>query len=115
MSMTESTAARRSNRRLTARRACHLIVRYRSARDWHPASVLDLSLRGCRLRVGEDLTRGGAVHVAFESPLRDGATTLEVEVPGAVIWSRREGLSYQAGIHFGEVPDGLEEILDVLA
>ena len=113
--MSESTAARRSNRRLTARRACHLIVKYRSAKEWHPASVLDLSLRGCRLRVGEDIARGSAVNVAFESPLRDGATTLEVEVPGNVIWSRREGLSYQAGIHFGEVPAGLDEILDVLA
>jgi len=113
--MNESTAARRSNRRLTARRACHLIVRYRSSRDWHPASVLDLSLKGCRLRVGEDLPRGSAIHVAFESPLRDGATTLEVEVLGTVIWSRREGLSHQAGIHFGEVPASLEEILEVLA
>ena len=65
--------------------------------------------------MGEDLTRGSAVHVAFESPLRDGATTLEVEVLGTLIWSRREGLSYQAGIHFGEIPASLEEILEVLA
>jgi PilZ domain-containing protein len=113
--MNESTGTRRSNRRLTARRACHLVVRYRSLKDWHPASVLDLSMKGCRLRVGEDLARGSAVRVAFESPLRDGATTLEVEVEGNVIWSRREGLSYQAGIHFGDVPMGLDDILEELA
>jgi hypothetical protein len=28
-----------------------------------------------------------------------------------VVWSRLEGLSYQAGIHFAAEPEGLRELL----
>lgn len=108
-------APTRTNRRLTARHACHLTVRYRLGRDWHPATAMDLSMRGCRLRLGEDLQRGAPVTVAFESPPSAGGQTLEVEVSGSVIWCRREGLSHQAGIHFTESPDSLEEILNAVA
>jgi hypothetical protein len=101
----------RSNRRLTARRACKLTVRYRSeqGQGWHPATAMDLSQKGCRLRLGEDLERGTDVSVAFETP--EGGEPIEVEIPGQIIWSRREGLSYQIGIHFAEVPEALSAIL----
>jgi PilZ domain len=100
----------RSNRRLTARRACKLTVKYRSGDGWHPATAMDLSHKGCRLRLGEDLARGGEVTVVFETPDTGGAG-LEVEIPGQVIWSRREGLSHQAGIHFADPPPALSTIL----
>jgi hypothetical protein len=100
----------RSNRRLTARRACKLTVKYRSGEGWHPATAMDLSHKGCRLRLGEDLARGGEVTVVFETPDASGAG-LEVEIPGQVIWSRREGLSHQAGIHFADPPPALSTIL----
>jgi hypothetical protein len=64
---------------------------------------MDLSLKGCRLRLGEDLPRGLTLAVAFETPEGKG-TPLEVEVTGQVIWSRREGLSHQVGIHFEDAP-----------
>jgi hypothetical protein len=108
------TSAPRTNRRLTARHACHLTVRYRLGPDWHPATAMDLSMRGCRVRLGEDLPREAAVVLAFESPPVDGRT-LEVEVAGTVIWSRREGLSFQAGVHFQNPPDQLERILNTVA
>jgi hypothetical protein len=108
-------APRRTNRRLSARRACRLNVRYRADSDWHPATAMDLSVQGCRLRVGEDLPRGGQLTVAFESLLGPGATSLEVEVPGTIMWSRREGLSFQAGIQFLQSPGGLQDILTALA
>lgn len=111
--MDDQPTTPRSNRRLTARRACKLTVRYRGTDDgWHPATAMDLSHKGCRLRLGEDLARGIAVTVVFETPEGDkGGAPLEVEVEGAVIWSRREGLSHQAGIHFGESPAALSAIL----
>jgi hypothetical protein len=112
MSETSST---RTNRRLTARHACHLTVRYRLDGDWHPATAMDLSMRGSRLRLGEDLPRETLVTVAFESPRGADGRTLEVEVAGSVIWSRREGLSFQAGIHFQDSPDALEQILNAVA
>lgn len=112
--MTEVSATR-SNRRLYARHACHFTVRYKVGKDWHPATAMDLSGRGCRLRLGEDLARNLPVKVAFESPPIEGGGTLEVEVAGHVIWSRREGLSYQAGIHFSETPDSLDRILSTVA
>jgi hypothetical protein len=104
----------RSNRRLTARHACQLTVRYRSDDDWHPATAMDLAANGCRLRLGEELARGTAVSVVFELPLRDGSKALTVEVPGTVIWSRIEGLSRQAGIQFPAPPDALQELIDSL-
>ena len=108
--MDDQPPAPRSNRRLTARRACKLTVRYKTGDGWHPATAMDLSHKGCRLRLGEDLERGGEVAVVFETPEGVG-TAVEVEVPGQVIWSRREGLSHQAGIHFENPPAALSTIL----
>lgn len=102
------------NRRVTARRACRLTVRYRVAADWHPATAMDLSTKGCRLRVGESLARGGRLSVLFEVPLRDGASVPAVEVPADVIWSRAEGLSHQVGLIFEGRPEGLEDVLAAL-
>jgi hypothetical protein len=113
--MTNATASGRSNRRLTARKACLLTVRYRYKTEWHPTTAMDLSPHGCRLRVGEDLPRGHEVTVAFEAPLKDGARATAVEVTGLVMWSRLEGLSYQAGLHFETVPDDLLDVLGALS
>jgi PilZ domain len=113
--MANETATSRSNRRLTARKACLLTVRYRYRDDWHPTTAMDLSPHGCRLRVGEDLPRGQEVTVAFEAPLKDGARVAAVEVNGLVMWSRLEGLSYQAGLHFETAPDDLLEVLGALS
>ena len=55
--MDNLTAQRRNNRRLLARHACTLTVQYRSELGWHPATAMDLSRNGCRLRVGEHLRR----------------------------------------------------------
>lgn len=103
------------NRRVTARRACRLTVRYRVADDWHPATAMDLSTRGCRLRVGESLARGRRLSVLFEVPLRNGASLPAVEVPADVIWSRAEGLSHQVGLVFAESRSALDEVLAALA
>lgn len=112
--MTNVVAPTQSNRRITSRRACLLVVRYKAESDWRPATAMDISPHGCRLRVGEDLPKGKKMTVAFEAPLRDGARAAAVEVPGSVQWSRLEGLSYQAGVHFAGSPDGLIEILEAL-
>ena len=42
---------------------------------------MDISPYWCRLRVGEDVPRGTAVAVAFETPIRDGSKAAQVEVP----------------------------------
>jgi hypothetical protein len=97
-------------RRSSTRRACVLQVRYRGAGAWHPATVVDLSTRGCRLRVGEDLPRSSAIRVAFTGPAHEGASA-EVEAAGTVMWCRLEGLSYQAGIHFSHERTELEQLL----
>jgi hypothetical protein len=76
---------------------------------------MDLSPHGCRLRVGEDLPRGQEVTVAFEAPLKDGARAAAVEVNGLVMWSRLEGLSYQAGLHFETASDDLLDVLGALS
>lgn len=112
--MANVAAPSRSNRRVTSRRACLLTVRYRAESDWRPATAMDLSPHGCRLRVGEDLSKRKTVTVLFEAPLRDGARAAAVEVPGSVTWCRIEGLSFQAGVHFAGCPDGLLELLAVL-
>jgi len=112
--MSDSAVPARTNRRLTARKACRLTVHYWSQDAWHPATAMDLSPNGCRLRLGEDLLRGSGVNVQFEAPLRDGAMALSVEVPGRVMWSRLEGLSYQVGIHFVKPPAGLDNILSAI-
>ena len=113
--MSETAVSSRTNRRITARKACLLTVRYRVNGEWRPATAMDLSPYGCRLRVGEDITRGAVVAVVFETPLSDGATAASVEVPGRAIWGRLEGLSYQVGVHFEESPAGLLEVLSVLS
>jgi hypothetical protein len=109
--MSEDTYPRRPNRRLEARHACRLTVRYRSKKDWRPATAMDLSASGCRLRVGEDLATGSELTVLLERMVGEGADGFSVEVPGVVMWSRLEGLSHQAGIQFRGQPDGLHEII----
>jgi hypothetical protein len=109
--MTSGAAQRHQNRRLSARRACLLTVRYRVDKQWHPATVLNLSGQGCRLRLGEDLPRATELSVLFETPLRDGATTASAEVRGSVSWSRPEGLSHQVGIQFSSDSGPVEELL----
>jgi hypothetical protein len=113
--MAESALSSRTNRRITARKACLLTVRYRANDDWRPATAMDLSPYGCRLRVGEDITRGALVAVVFEAPIQDGSKATSVEVAGTAIWARLEGLSYQVGVHFEGSPMELLEILSVLS
>lgn len=104
-----------SNRRLAARLACQLTVRYRLDKHWHPATAMNISSQGCRLRLGEDLPRGSPLGLSFEAPLKDGAKGLFLEMTGTVIWCRQEGLSFQAGIQFtGTPPDAVGEILAAL-
>src|SRR5947209_2142952 len=64
--MSDPPVPPRTNRRLASRTACRLTARYRTGKEWRGATAMDLSTRGCRLRVGEDLDRGGTVSVAFE-------------------------------------------------
>jgi len=113
--MTETADLSRSNRRITARKACLLTVRYRANGDWRPATAMDLSPYGCRLRVGEDVPRGAAVAVVFETPKRGESRGAAVEVPGRAIWGRLEGLSYQVGVHFEDSPPSLLEVLALLS
>jgi hypothetical protein len=113
--MDKGPAPSRTNRRLTARHACHLGARYRRGEHWHPATAMDLSFRGCRLRLGEDLARGSSVVVLFESPAKAGVPGRAVELEARVIWSRLEGLSYQAGMLFLGEPPELHELLGSLA
>ncbi len=100
------------DRRLINRRACLLSVRYRLGKQWHPATVIDLSDGGCRLRLGQDIPAGTRLAVVFEAPVRDGSRALSVEVEGSVVWSRLEGLSHQVGIHFAVEPAGLRDVLE---
>ena len=112
--MSQDSTPRRPNRRLQARHACRLTVRYRSDGDWRPATAMDLSADGCRLRLGEDLSTGAEMTVLLERLVTDGVAALSVEVPGVVMWSRLEGLSHQAGIQFRGEPEGLHDILRAL-
>jgi hypothetical protein len=96
------------DRRASTRRACLLVARYRVGNAWHPATLVDLSARGCRLRIGEDLARGASVRVELSAR---GAEE-PVELTGAVVWCRLEGLSHQAGVHFDEPPGDLMSLLD---
>jgi len=104
----DDSAADGIDRRRATRRACRLGARYRLAGGWHPASLVDLSARGCRLRIGEDLARGAAVRVELKTP---GATA-PVDLGGVVVWCRLEGLSHQAGVHFDDAPGDLMGLLD---
>lgn len=96
------------DRRSATRRACLLAARYRLTSGWHPATLVDLSARGCRLRVGEDLPRGAPLRVELKAPGGEAP----VELTGSVMWCRVEGLSHQAGVHFHAPPDDLMELLD---
>jgi hypothetical protein len=102
----DDTPADGIDRRSSTRRACRLGARYRLAASWHPATLVDLSARGCRLRIGEDLPRGATVRVELSA-----GTAPPVELAGAVIWCRLEGLSHQAGVHFDDAPDDLMDLL----
>ena len=107
--------ARHRYARITARKACLLTVRYRVNGEWRPATAMDLSPYGCRLRVGEDITRGVTITVLFEMPIKNGARGAVVEVAGIAIWARLEGLSHQVGVHFEGSPEGLLDILAMLS
>jgi|MudIll2142460700_1097286.scaffolds.fasta_scaffold92075_2 hypothetical protein len=103
-----------AERRRALRLACALIVHYKAGPTWHPASALDLSEGGCRVRIGEDLGFGSPVRLRFELAIRDGMTASSAELEGMVAWCRREGLSHQAGIRFSAAPGVLEPILEAL-
>jgi hypothetical protein len=106
------------NRRRSARLACMLVVEYRpgtgAAAFWRPASVLDLTLVGCRLRVGEDLASGSPVALRFDALLEDGVKSTSIDASATVLWCRVEGLSRQVGLKFAATPAGLNEILGAL-
>ncbi len=106
----DDSAAGGMDRRSAARRACLLGARYRAQAGWHPASLVDLSPRGCRLRIGEDLTRAAAVRVQLSVGGEKAPAPVELE--GIVVWCRLEGLSFQAGIHFDDAPADLMDLLD---
>lgn len=102
-----------ANRRLSSRRACLLTVTYRrpEGEGWHPAVVMDLSPNGCRIRVGERFPRGEKVQLQFEAPIRDGSSAATMEAEANVVWARTEGLSYQLGLRFVEVPEALVDLV----
>jgi hypothetical protein len=101
-----------SERRVTARLARHLQVDYRTDADWRRATTMDVSVHGCRLRVGEDLARGSRVHVRFTRV--EGESSVAAVVEGVVVWIRLEGLSYQAGIHFPTGDPALSALISAL-
>jgi hypothetical protein len=110
--MTNVGAHGGANRRLSARFACKLAVSYSVGTVWHPATGMDVSTNGCRLRLGEDLTRAASLKVRLEHPSDGGI--LRAELDGTVIWSRLEGLSFQVGIQFTSDDPHLHELLRML-
>lgn len=110
---TTSGSIKRPNRRITARIACRLSVSYAAnPGEWRPATAMDLSRLGCRLRTGEDLPREKKVMVRVEFRMAD-EPVLAVDGVGKVMWTRLEGLSYQTGIQFDSEPVGLSELLGI--
>ena len=110
---TSSGSIKRPNRRITARIACRLGVFYAAnPGDWRPATAMDLSRLGCRLRTGEDLPREQKVSVRVEFRMAD-EPVLTVDGVGKVMWTRLEGLSYQTGIQFDHEPEGLSNLLAI--
>lgn len=108
-----------NNRRRKARFACLLVVQYRlradSASPWRPASVLDLTDAGCRLRIAEELAGGTPLLLRFETLLRDGVKSAQTEAPASVMWCRPHGrFSHEVGLEFAGVPAQLNEILGAL-
>lgn len=101
------------NRRLSARVACRLAVSYHGDGQWHPATGMDLSNTGCRLRLGENLARGASLRVRIDYLQVDGPP-IRAELDGTLIWSRLEGLSHQAGIQFTSDDENLHRILHAL-
>jgi hypothetical protein len=87
---------------------------YYAGGQWHPATGMDLSATGCRLRLGEDLPRASSLRVRID-PRTIAGESLRAELEGAVIWSRLEGLSYQAGIQFTTDDEKLHRIMHLLA
>jgi hypothetical protein len=112
--MSDVGVPNRANRRLSARIACRLAVSYSTGAEWHPATGMDLSSHGCRLRLGEDLPRGSSLRVRIESPAVEGSEAMQAELAGTVIWSRLEGLSFQVGIQFPAHDPGVDRILATL-
>ena len=69
---TTTGSIKRPNRRITARIACRLSVSYAAIPgEWRPATAMDLSRLGCRLRTGEDLPRDKKVSVRVEFRMAD--------------------------------------------
>ncbi len=112
------TPSPKPNRRLVARKACLLTASYEFKKQWHPATAMDLSRRGCRLRLGEHLARDARVMVQLECTPKGGEETPPDAPPrrlvaeGSVVWSRREGLSYQCGIRFLEEQALVDELAE---
>jgi hypothetical protein len=104
----------RANRRLASRKSCQLAVQYLSKGHWHPATAVDLSRIGCRLRLGETLVRTARLTVAIDCSCDDNGAPLHAEVEGHVVWTRLEGLSYQCGIQFDKDVPELQAIVDIL-
>ena len=110
---TTTGSIKRPNRRITARIACRLSVSYAATPgEWRPATAMDLSRLGCRLRTGEDLPRDKKVSVREEFRMAD-EPVLTVDGIGTVMWTRLEGLSYQTGIQFDGEPEGLSDLLGI--
>ncbi len=105
----------RTDRRVATRHACQIQVDYRAAQEWRRATAMDVSPRGCRLRLGESLSHGGVVWVRFRPAASPDAAARTVSVEGRVVWTRLEGLSYQAGLHFAEDSAELAELIASLA
>jgi hypothetical protein len=105
-----------ANRRERSRRACMLAVEYRagSAGPWREASVLDLTLVGCRLRVEEELAPDAAVALRFAALLEDGVRSASLEAAATVQWCRGRAASRELGLRFVFVSAGLSEILAAL-
>ena len=106
-------SAPKGNRRLAARRTCHLVASYEVKGRSHPATAMDLSSRGCRLRLGERLARGTRVSIALECAPDKGAEPFRFETQGTVVWSRLEGLSHQCGIHFLAESEEVERFFEL--
>jgi hypothetical protein len=112
--MSDSGDRPRANRRLSARVACRLAVSYYAGDQWHPATGMDLSATGCRIRLGEDLPRGSNLRVRIDPRTIEGEA-LRAELGGVVVWTRLEGLSYQAGIQFTSDDEKLHRIMHLLS
>ena len=105
-----------SERRRAPRSFCLLVVRCRgAAEEWQPASALDITESGCRLRVGQQPAAGARLELRFEALLHDGAKSSTIEVPARVTWCRPlQGAAAEIGVEFLAAPTGLSQILGAL-